>query len=325
LPIALPARKPPAFRPGVQVATVTRELTQPTAVAVTPRGDGIVADGNRIVRVDPSGAVSVVAGSATAGFKDGPAAQALFNGPRGVAVASDGTIYVSDTGNHRIRVVRGGTVSTIAGVDEGFAEGQGSAARFAQPMAIALLPSGNLLVADSWNMRLREVTPAGAARTLAGNGSNSVTYGPAATAGLSYPMAVAALPDGGALVVEAGTGLIRRVSSSAPHNVEDLAGRIGLDGWEDGPLAGASVSETVSLAVRPSDGLILLLDSASARVRAIASGEVITLAGGTRGGCVDGAGSDAGFTAPRAIAIAPDGSALVVDAKDHALRRISGF
>jgi len=82
---------------------------------------------------------------------------------------------------------------------------------------------------------------------------------------------------------------------------------------------------TLALAVRPSDGQVLLVDGATARIRAIRNGTVDTLAGGLRGGTADGSGDQAGFSAPAGIAIAPDGSAYVVDAKDHALRRITGF
>ncbi|HEX9604002.1 MAG TPA: hypothetical protein VF973_09645 [Myxococcales bacterium] len=77
--------------------------------------------------------------------------------------------------------------------------------------------------------------------------------------------------------------------------------------------------------MRPSDGQVLLVDGASARVRAIRNGTVDTLAGGLVGGTVDGSGGQAGFSSPRGVAIAPDGSAYVVDTKEQALRRITGF
>src|SRR5712692_2794659 len=128
IPSGAPA---PSYRAGVRVTTVTRALAQPSAVAVAPDGTVVVADGNRIVRVDQSGKVTVVAGTAYADNVDGPAAQARFNSPRGVAVAPSGAIYVSDTNNNRIRVIQNGTVSAVAGGlagpdAQGFADGQGT-------------------------------------------------------------------------------------------------------------------------------------------------------------------------------------------------------
>ena len=321
---------PPAshtYRAGVRVSTVTNALTQPAAVAVAPDGTVVVADGNRIVRVDANGVVTTVAGSDRPGNVDGPALQARFNSPRGVAVASSGAIYVSDTANNRIRVIQNGTVSPLAGAGvDGFADGQGVAARFAQPMGIAMEANGNLLVADSVNSRLREVTPQGVVTTWAGTGVAGVERGgPGASAPLHRPMAVAVDAGGAALIVEPDTGLIRSVDATTAHVVSSYAGQLFVEGWQDGPTTTASVYHTVAIAVRTSDGQVVLVDGASARIRAIRNGTVDTLAGGHQGGTVDGAGSEAGFASPRGVAIAPDGSAYVVDAQEHTLRRVTGF
>ncbi len=72
-----------------------------------------------------------------------------------------------------------------------------------------------------------------------------------------------------------------------------------------------------------SAGRLFLLDGATSRVRELARGELRTIAGGARGGTVDGPGESAGFGFPRAGAIAPDGSLWVVDAREHAVRRVT--
>jgi len=208
---------------------------------------------------------------------------------------------------------------------QGFADGTGNRAMFSQPMGIALEANGNLLVADSWNMRIREVTPAGVTTTYAGNGSNGIVDGPGTAASLSYPMTIALLPGGDALIAEASTGVLRRIAGASGHAVGPFAGDVAVYGWDDGPLSDATVSETVSIGVRPSDGLIALCDAASARIRAIANSQVTTLAGGLKGGTIDGAGRSAGFGAPRGIAFAPDGSAYVADAKERTVRKLTGF
>ncbi len=330
-PLNIPSGAPlPAYRPGVRVTTVTRGLQQPSAVAVAPDGTVVVADGNRIVRVDGAGTVTVVAGSQASGNADGPAASASFDGPRGVAVAPGGAIYVSDTNNNRIRVIQNGAVSALAGALAGadalgFADGQGTSARFAQPMGIALEPNGNLLVADSWNMRIREVTPLGAVTTWVGSGAVGVDNGAGPSATLQFPMAIAVTPAGDALFVEPDVGWLRKVTGPLPHSTAQAAGQLFVEGWEDGPVSSATMYHNVALAIRRSDGQVLLVDGASARVRAIRNGVVDTLAGGMRGGTVDGSGDQAGFASPSGVAIAADGSAYVVDAKEATLRRITGF
>ena len=311
---------PPVYRAGVKVTTVTRSLDRPAAIAVTSAGDAIIADGDRILRVLTSGSVSVVAGGAE-GSSDGPAAQATFRAPRGLAVAKNGDIYVADSGNHRIRVISGGVVRTVAGGAVGFADGPGAQARFNQPMSLALTADGTLLIADALNSRLRAMDAAGNVGTWAGTGSNSVVGGPGATACLSLPMAVTLLPGGDALIAEASTGLVRKVAGSAGHEVTLLAGEIGRSGWNDGPVSTASISEIYSLAAL-ADGQVVLVDGASARLRVLNGGTVETLAGGKRLGGADGDGASATFSAPRAAAVAPDGSILVVDAADHSLRRV---
>ncbi len=318
-PMALgPGEPAPRYRPGVQVTTVSDAFRHPTAVAVAADGDAIVVDDERIVRVSPDGTVTRVAGSTT-GVADGPADSALFYDPRGVAVGPDGTIYVADTFNNRIRAIADGRVWTIAGSQLGFADGVGSNALFAWPMGIALSGRGTLLVADTWNQRIREVRPDGTVTTLAGNGAKGVRDGAGSGAQLSYPMDVAAMGGGDALFVEPGMGVLRKISGAV---VSTVAGQVGTMGWNDGAAGEALISETIAAAVRPG-GEIVFLDGASARVRALRGGMVDTLAGGSGSVGADGAGSEAGFGFPRALAVAPDGSILVVDVETHALRRIT--
>ena len=321
-PMNLPAGLPtPAWRSGVQVSTVTTALTLPTAVTVAPNGDAIVADQDRIVRVSPAGVITVVAGS-SAGLVDGPAAQAQFRGPRGVALGADGTIYVSDSGNHRIRAIANGNVRTLAGSNQGFADG--TSPMFSMPMGIAMSATGTILVADAWNQRIREVTLQGVASTWAGSGAEGIVDGSGTAAQLQFPMGITVLPGGDAVFVEPSTGVLRKVSAATPHTVATFVGYAGDEGWEDGPVSSATVFETVAAAAR-SDGQIVFIDEATARIRALRSGTIDTLAGGQQGGTVDGAGARAGFAGPRALAAAPDGSVLVVDAPGHSLRRITGL
>ena len=317
LPPGLPT---PAQLPGVTVSTVTTALTAPTAVAMAPGGDVIVADGDRIVRVTPAtGAVTPVAGGA-AGDADGTGAAAQLSGPRGLAVAADGTIYVADTGNHKIKKIVGTTVTTIAGSTEGYAEG--APGKLDGPIALALTASGTLLIADSWNNRIRALPAAGGAlSTWAGNGVRASVDGPGASAELYFPFAMTLLSDGSLAVAESNDGVIRRVATDAAHTVTTWAGALGRVGWADGPMSTASLSEMINLATRP-NGDVVVLDNATYRVRLIAGGQMSTLAGGASAMLVDGDGGAAGFSFPRAAVFADADTLYVADSGNHAVRRI---
>ena len=102
--------------------------------------------------------VSVAAGT-SAGFADGPGAQAQFRNPHGVAVDGDGNIIVADNGNHRIRKIGpDAIVSTVAGTGSaGFADGPGAQAQFMNPLSVSVDGDGNIIVADKGNHRIRKV------------------------------------------------------------------------------------------------------------------------------------------------------------------------
>jgi len=142
----------------------------PVQLAVDSRGNLYVADSrnHRIRQVAPNGKTTTLAGS-SAGYADGPAAAAQFNLPCGVAVGPDGSVYVADTGNHRIRRIKDGQVTTLAGSSAGMADGQGVAARFNLPVAIAygkgFQGSDGLTLADAGNHRVRALDLSG--KTLA--------------------------------------------------------------------------------------------------------------------------------------------------------------
>src|SRR6185503_16909412 len=141
----------------------------PSALALGPGGDLFVADtaNNRIRKITPDGHVSTVAGDGTAGYVDGPAAKAQFNGPIGLAVSGGGDIYVADTYNDVIRMISTeGEVTTIAGAaSPGYADGEQKLALFDTPCGIVIV-NNTLIVADTGNDRLRRVSAEGNVTTL---------------------------------------------------------------------------------------------------------------------------------------------------------------
>src|ERR1700722_13401886 len=158
-------------------------LDHPQNVAVNAAGDVFVADtyNNRVVKITPQGQVTAVAGDGAAGYSgDGRLAVfAELNEPTGLAVDSDGNLYIADSANNVIRRVdaKTGIISTVAGdyaadkANDGLGgfSGDGGAATSAQlndPQGVAVDGAGDLFIADTFNNAIREVTPAGIITTV---------------------------------------------------------------------------------------------------------------------------------------------------------------
>ncbi len=145
----------------------TTTFSNPYSMIADAAGNLYVSDMglNQIFKVTPAGVVTVFAGTGVPGFGgDGSAAtQAMLNAPAGIAFDAQGTLYIADSGNNRIRTITAdGNMHTIAGSGlPGFA-GDGATADFASfmnPLGVAVDPSGNVYVADSGNNRLRLLSP----------------------------------------------------------------------------------------------------------------------------------------------------------------------
>ncbi len=140
------------------------KFSSPRGIAVSAAGIAFVADGgnHRIRRVLPDGTVTTIAGAGVAGLLDGGALSARFNQPYGVAIRGDGALLIADTGDHAIRLLASGSVSTLAGsTAAGYVDGIGAAAKFSSPQAVATSADGAVIVADSNNHRIRRVAPNG--------------------------------------------------------------------------------------------------------------------------------------------------------------------
>ena len=203
-------------------------------VALGPDGSVYVSDTNqhKVYRYDPITQTSTVVagtGSSAPGCEECPAeTSGLFN-PRGLAVGPDGTLYIADSRNHRIRKVdTNGFITTIAGLTGlgGYLgdNGPASSARLNSPYGLALGPDGSLYIADSFNYRVRRVGPDGIITTVAGTGSqcgsivnNYWEYicgdgGPASQAQLYMPSHISVGPEGSLFITDGAR--VRRVSPS---------------------------------------------------------------------------------------------------------------
>lgn len=134
-------------------------FSSPSGIALDGSGKLLVADqGNHRIRVIAGGVVSTLAGSTSSGFLDGPTTIALFNAPTGLALSA-GMVFVADRDNHRLRVIDGSTVGTVAGTTAGYLDGPIASAKLNRPTAVAVHPSGVILIADEGNNRIRAVRP----------------------------------------------------------------------------------------------------------------------------------------------------------------------
>jgi sugar lactone lactonase YvrE len=137
----------------------------PWGIAVDSSGNVYVSDvaDTRIRKITPAGVVSTLAGKTEEpGSSDGAGADARFDFPTGVAVDSDGNVYVAESLNSVIRkITSAGVVTTLAGTagESGSTDGTGAAARFSGPFGIAVDSSGTVYVADTNNSTIRKITP----------------------------------------------------------------------------------------------------------------------------------------------------------------------
>ncbi len=160
-------------------ASATAQFNTPTGVAIDASGNIVVADrtNNRIRSISPNGMVSTIAGNGLLAHNDGIGTAASFRSPTGIAINASGNIIVADRGNHRIRRIVHRTVSTIAGGNIGLVDGARLEARFDNPSGVAIDTSGNIIVADTLNHRIRSISPDDIVTTIAGSGPSGPDSG----------------------------------------------------------------------------------------------------------------------------------------------------
>ena len=270
-------------------------LDHPESVAVDGEGNVYVADSgsHRIRRIDAEGVITTFAGTGERGFggDGGPATEALFDAPAGVAVDRAGQVYVADSWNHRVRRIdRGGTITTLAGTGRwgyGGDGGPAARARLAYPASVAVDAAGNVYVADSWNHRVRRIDSSGVISTLAGTGEqgDGGDGGPAAAATLAFPAAVASDPTGNVYVIaysyETFNQRVRRISRSGSISAFAGSGQEGYGG-DGGPAIEARLAYPTGVAADAA-GNVYVADGRNARVRAIASGWQLSVPLGSSG------------------------------------------
>ena len=239
-------------------------LATPSGLAFDKSGNLIVADSgsHTIKSVNSKGEISTIAGvDGRSSFADGDAGVALFNAPIGVAVASDGKIYVADTYNDRIRVIENGKVSTLAGGNRGFANGSRADAKFDTPTGLTIW-NDKLLVADTGNNRIRVIEPNGDVATLAGSGESDLKDGLLLSASFVQPTAITADMYGSVFVADGNS--IRLIAGEVFPFVSTISSS--RRGISDGQIKNSRFNRPSGLAVDDS-GNLLTADSENRVVR----------------------------------------------------------
>ena len=269
--------------------------------------------------------VNTVAGQlGTGGSTDGEVATASFNNPHGLALDEDGNIYVADRYNHTIRkITQDGIVSTIAGTPgvKGSRDGLGTNALLNEPWGLAVTKSGEVLIADTKNNKIRKIEIDGTVTTIAGNGDFGSEDGIGLSASFGNPTGIECDSDGNIYVAGHSTHVIRVIDIDG--NVRTIAGEANQSGDVDGIGSAARFWRPYGLTL-DLDGNILVADEWNHKIRKVTpDGVVTTLAGTGVLGNKNGLAAEAEFNYPWDITLDSEGNIYIGDGYNYVIRILS--
>lgn len=315
-------------------ATAAR-INQPWGVAVLADGSLLIAEtlNHRIRRVDPSGIISTFAGTGVAGFAGdgGPATAAQLSFPTRAQLAPDGSIYIDDKDNVRIRrILPNGIITTAAGtgqVGNTGDDGPAPLARLGGDPDPFPASDGTVYLSDIGNNRIRRIGADGIISAVAGTGAQGFSGdgGSALLATFRFPVDLIPTRDGFLFVGDLGNNRIRRIG---PDGIITMAAGGGANSTsEDVPALQANLNFATGVDLAPApDGGVYFSERQRRRIRHLrANGTIKTVAGpGVPGILGDGGPALQGaLQNPFGLGVGPDGSLYIGDAAAHRVRRVA--
>jgi sugar lactone lactonase YvrE len=331
-----------AIDPGTASA-LGSGFNQPQGIAKDGNGNLYIADtaNNRVVRYSIlNQAQTVIAGTGTAAYTgDGSAATAAtLSGPKAVAVAADGTIYIADTGNNAVRQINAvtGIISTFAGgaatvcslATNTFGDGcLGTQATFSSPSGLAIDANGLLYVADTGNNRIRTVpTNTFGVLTVVGGGTVCSSASDAVGDGCNVLQATLAGPTklrfdipGNLYIADTGNNRVRRANLTVVgQTIVSVAGNGQAGGSGDGGAATSAQLNAPAGIALDGGGSLYITDTKNHAVRMVeeASGVISTIAGinGASGsGTLPAAATTIDLDLPQGVELTGTGMLYVLD------------
>jgi sugar lactone lactonase YvrE len=269
-------------------------FVDPFGIAAHPDGSIYIADGTRLRRLTREGLVTTVATS--------------FAWLSAIAIDEQGAVYAADSGAHLVRrIMPDGSTTTIAGDGSaGFRDGPRQQVRFNGPIGLALAGGGRIVVADTYNDRVRVIEPDGRAWTLAGGNEPGYADGIGETARFDTPSGVAVDRRGHVFVADTGNDAVRIV---------DAMGQVTTVG------AGLQAFERPTGITTDGDGVVYVAEESGRIVALAPDGGVRVIAGAGRG-FRDGSGGLAQFRRPAGLATVAPGRLVIADAGNALIRLI---
>lgn len=301
------------------LATALAALVAVGCSPLAPNASTSTLSGDKTPSASPTPATPAVSGNSAgpyvvSTFTAGQGNASEIGWVMGLVRDASGNLYVADRNLNLIRkITPAGTVTTLAGWtgagdSRGYLEGTGTAAKFHYPEGIALGADGDLYVADTYNHRIRKVTPEGVVTTFAGSTEATVegaALGAIGQAKFKIPTTLAFGPDGHLYVSDWYGRIYKIADGTVTYATPDwFYSPQGLAFTADGRLV---VADNVY------DNLTLVNLSAQTKT---------VLAGGTRG-YADGNGEQARFSGPASVAVDAEGNFYVVDATNQMIRRVT--